>query len=161
MIPLDVMSGGIHDGRVAIAEEWSFLVRVYGRETNIGRKKQIQRKMVLYCLLRFFGPEIRSGILLLWFVLPHVTAPPPPPRPPYHSPSENQYSAKVLVKRLWVGTLSRVIKVYQECIQNIVLTCIALYCHVQPCISMYTHVQPCNAMYSHVLHVKQVIHGYT
>ena len=111
------MSRGIHDGRVAIAEEWSFLVRVYGRETNIGRKKQIQRKMVLYCLLRFFGPEIRSGILLLWFVLPHVTAPPPPPpRPPYHSPSENQYSAKVLVKRLWVGTLSRVIKVYQECI---------------------------------------------
>ena len=103
------MSGGIHDGRVAIAEEWSFLVRVYGRETNIGRKKQIQRKMVLYCLLRFFGPEIR-------FVLPHVTAPPSPPRPPYHSPSENQYSAKVLVKRLWVGTLSRVIKVYQECI---------------------------------------------
>ena len=71
------MSGGIHDGRVAIAEEWSFVVRAYGGETNIGRNKQIQRKMVFYCLLRFFVPHKRSGILLIWFVLPHVTAPPP------------------------------------------------------------------------------------
>ena len=64
MIPLDVMSGGIHDGRVAIAEEWSFLVRAYGGETNIGRNKQIQRKMVFYCL---FTPD-----------LVRLTAPPPP-----------------------------------------------------------------------------------
>ena len=69
MIPLDVMSGGIHDGRVEIAdhEEWSFVVRAYGGEKNIGRNKQIQRKMVFYCLLRFFVPDIWSGILLLWF----------------------------------------------------------------------------------------------
>ena len=70
MIPLDVMSGGIHDGRVAIAEEWSFLVRAYGGETNIGRNKQIQRKMVFYCLLRFF--------LRFTPDLVRLTAPPPP-----------------------------------------------------------------------------------
>ena len=84
------MSGGIRDGRVAIAEEWSILVRAYGGEKNIGRNNQIQRKMVFYCLLRFFVRDIKSGI--------PCTAPPQPPH--HHSPTENQHSAKVLVKRL-------------------------------------------------------------
>ena len=50
-----------------------------------------------------------------------------------------------------VGTLSRVIKVYQECIQKNVLTCIALYCHVLPCSAIYCHVLPCIATHCHVL----------
>ena len=61
-----------------------------------------------------------------------------------------------LVKR--VGTLSRVIKVYQEMyekdhitIYSHVLPCIAMYSHVLPCITMYYHVLPCIAMYCHVL----------
>ena len=69
------MSGGIHDGRVAIAEEWSILVRAYGGEKNIGRNNQIQRKMVFYRLLRFFVPDIRSGI-------PRTAPPPPTPTTP-------------------------------------------------------------------------------
>ena len=65
----------IHDGRVAIAEEWSILVRAYGGEKNIGRNNQIQRKMVFYCLLWFFVPDIRSGIPCT-APHPHPTTPP-------------------------------------------------------------------------------------
>ena len=50
-----------------------------------------------------------------------------------------------------VGTLSGVIKVYQEMYKNsYVLPCIAMYSYVMPCIAMYSHVLPCIAMYSHV-----------
>ena len=47
----------------------------------------------------------------------------------------------------WVGTLSRVIKVYQEMYKNShVLPCIAMYTLLLPCIAMYSHVMPCIAM---------------
>ena len=110
------MSGGIHDGRVAIAEKWSFLVRVYGQRDEHRQKEANTKKngTLLFVTVFWARDKVRNTPALVRFTTRNRTA--PPPRPPYHSPSENQYSAKVLVKRLWVGTLSRVIKVYQECI---------------------------------------------
>ena len=55
--------------------------------------------MVFYCLLRFFVPDIWSGILPIWFVLtplPNHALPPPPPH--HHSPSESQYSEEAVLE---------------------------------------------------------------
>ena len=80
------------------------------------RQKEANTKKngtLLFVTVFWARDKVRNTPALVRFTTRNRTA---PPRPPYHSPSENQYSAKVLVKRLWVGTLSRVIKVYQECI---------------------------------------------
>ena len=89
----------------SLAEEWSFLVRAYGGEKNIGRNKQIHRKMVFYCLLRFFVPDIWSGILPIWFVLTHLPnhAQPPPPLPTTTPPVKVN-----IVKRLYWRPLTRI-----------------------------------------------------
>ena len=52
------MSGGIHDGRVAIAEEWSFLVRAYGGagRTSAEISKYKEKWYFIVCYV-FLGPR--------------------------------------------------------------------------------------------------------
>ena len=75
----------------------------------------------------------------------------PSPRGQHDAGSFWSADAQLSKRKKEVGTLSRVIKVYQEMYQNShVYPCIAMYCHVLQCIAMYYHVLPYITMYSHL-----------